>query len=68
MVLSIKRVFAGRIQGSFVSLGLRPDRNVTDADLLTRSHLEKPFRMQACPVCGKAASTQESRGERQRLP
>jgi cobalt/nickel transport system ATP-binding protein len=25
-----------------------------DPDLLARSHLEKPFRMQACPVCGKA--------------
>jgi cobalt/nickel transport system ATP-binding protein len=24
-----------------------------DTDLLTRSHLEKPFRMQACPICGK---------------
>ncbi|HNY27957.1 MAG TPA: ABC transporter ATP-binding protein [Candidatus Sumerlaeota bacterium] len=38
------------------------DRIFADADLLARSHLEKPFRMQACPVCGKAKnqSIQES--------
>jgi len=27
-----------------------------DTELLGRSHLEKPLRMQACPVCGRAGA------------